>query len=464
MKDIHGGRNVDESRFPSDTRRRRLRPWLRALAGTCLAATMVGGPAIVAGGTAAGAHALIGAPAPNGRCPAKTARPEFRLDAAARGTHVQLTWGPAASGPLEIYEGTTDDICQAVKVHLCAVTNESALAANLTSGTTYYFWLVDEESNVVSNVARAIPKAKLGAPAGLAAEPGNGQVTLSWAAPAPPSPLYDHKVYWGNTADFTGSAPVAEVAGTSTSYTVTGLVNGTTYCFWVTVVSGDEVDGVDEGLAAEVSAVPGIVPEAPTGLVAVPGNGQVTLSWAAPASDGGSPVSGYNVYQGTSAGGETGTPVNGSPVTATSYTVTGLVNGITYYFKVTAVNGVGEGPGAEVKAVPVTVPDAPAGLVAVAGNGQVTLSWAAPASDGGSPVTGYDLYEGTTADFHGSAPLAKVAGTAVTVTGLVNGTTYYFKVTAVNGAGEGPGAEGRSGDRAGRARWAGRGPGQRPGD
>src|SRR6266851_89479 len=242
MKDIQGGRNVDEPRFSGDTRRRRLRPWLRALAGTCLAATMVGGPAIVAGGTAAGAHALIVAPAPSGQCPqpAKTARPEFSLEAAAapRGTHVLLTWSPAASSPLDIYEGTSKDICQAVKVHLCAVTSQSALAANLTNGTTYYFWLVDMKSNVVSNMAEATPKAKLGAPAGLAAVPGNGQVTLSWAAPPLDggSSVSGYKVYAGTTADFNGNARVVKVA--STKYTVTDLVNGTTYCFWVTAVNG----------------------------------------------------------------------------------------------------------------------------------------------------------------------------------------------------------------------------------
>ena len=60
--------------------------------------------------------------------------------------------------------------------------------------------------------------------------------------------------------------------------------------------------------------------------------------------------------------------------------------------------------------------------------------------DGGSPVTGYDIYAGTTADFNGRAPVARVTGTVVTVTGLVNGTTYYFKVTAVNRVGEGPAA------------------------
>ena len=145
----------------------------------------------------------------------------------------------------------------------------------------------------------------------------------------------------------------------------------------------------------EVAATPVAVPGTPAGLAAAAGDGQVTLSWAAPASDGGSRVTGYNVYKGTKSGGETG-PVNGSSlVTATGYKVTGLVNGTTYYFRVTAVSKVGEGkPSAEAKAVPATVPGAPAGLTATPGDGQATLSWTVPAS-GGAQVTGYSVYKGT---------------------------------------------------------------------
>jgi len=84
-------------------------------------------------------------------------------------------------------------------------------------------------------------------------------------------------------------------------------------------------------------------PGAPTGLTATAGAAQVSLSWTAPASDGGSQVTGYNVYEGTSPGGESSAPVNSSPVTATNYLVTGLASG-TYYFVVTAVNQAGEGP------------------------------------------------------------------------------------------------------------------------
>ena len=86
-------------------------------------------------------------------------------------------------------------------------------------------------------------------------------------------------------------------------------------------------------------------------------------------------------------------------------------------------------------ATPAAVPGAPSGLTATAGNAQVALSWAAPASDGGSPVTGYNVYLATAAGQE-SAPISNTQGTGGIVTGLTNGATYYFRVTAVNAAGD----------------------------
>ena len=181
-----------------------------------------------------------------------------------------------------------------------------------------------------------------------------------------------------------------------------------------------------------------VPPGAPTGLAAfASGASQVGLSWTAPVSDGGLPVFGYDVYEGTSSGAEP-TLVTDSPVARTSYTVSGLASGVTYYFDVTAVSKAGPSvPSSEASATP-GLPGAPTGLAAFAsGASQVGLSWTAPVSDGGLPVFGYDVYEGTSS---GAEPTlvtdSPVAGTSYTVSGLASGVTYYFDVTAVNRAGQ----------------------------
>jgi predicted phage tail protein len=199
--------------------------------------------------------------------------------------------------------------------------------------------------------------------------------------------------------------------------------------------------GAGTALQAEQARV--VDPGPPTGLAATPGNAQVSLSWIPPTSDGGAAIVGYDVYLGTSSGGESAAPVNGSLITATGYTVTGLTNGTTYYFTVDAVNAaqLHSARSAEASATPVspaTAPGAPSGLTATAGNAQVSLSWTAPASDGGAKITGYDVYEGTTASVKTTAPVASSNGTSLTVKNLANGTTYYFKVAAVNAVGVGP--------------------------
>ena len=79
-------------------------------------------------------------------------------------------------------------------------------------------------------------------------------------------------------------------------------------------------------------------------------------------------------------------------------------------------------------------PGAPAGLTATAGNAQVTLSWTAPASDGGSPVISYKVYIATAPGVQGSRVIGSSKSNGATVTGLPNGTVYYFMVTAVNAA------------------------------
>ena len=197
------------------------------------------------------------------------------------------------------------------------------------------------------------------------------------------------------------------------------------------------------------------VPGAPTTPAATAGDASATVTWAPPASDGGSAITGYNVYEGTAAGGESTTPLNTAPLPpdTTSFPVSGLTNGTTYFFTVTAVNAIGEGPpSAEVSATPAsagttpTAPGAPTTPAVTAGDGSATVAWSPPASDGGSAVTGYNLYQGTSPGGESTTPINSIplSPTAVSdlVTSLTNGTTYFFTITAINSVGEGaPSAE-----------------------
>lgn len=179
-------------------------------------------------------------------------------------------------------------------------------------------------------------------------------------------------------------------------------------------------------------------PSVPTGLQATGHDASVALSWSAvdPVDD----LAGYRVYRAPGPAGPW-TKVTPGPGAATSIEVTGLTNDIQYHFTVTSIDTAGNEsvrPPA-VAATPTAGPDltpppAPNGLVAVAGARLVDLSWEASAA---GDVAGYTVYTSTDPV---SGPWTKVpgglvAGTATTVTGLANGTTYHLAVVATDTAG-----------------------------
>ncbi len=315
--------------------------------------------------------------------------------------------------------------------------------STVSNGTAYFYKVAAVNAvgpSPQSNEASATPRAATAAPSApqsLAATATNATVALTWSAPASNggSAITGYNVYRGTTTGGESLTPVASnVSGTG--FTDTGLSNGTAYFYKVAAVNGVGTSPLSNEATATPSAS---VPSAPTGLVASAGVGSVVLAWSAPASNGGSVVTGYNVYRGTTAGGEALAPV-ASNVTGTGFTDTGLSNGTTYFYKVAAVNAVGpsvlSNEASATPAAAVTVPSAPTGLTGTAGNGSVVLAWSAPASNGGSAVTGYNVYRGTTTGGEALAPVASnVTGTGFTDTGLSNGTTYFYKVAAVNAVG-----------------------------
>jgi hypothetical protein len=196
-------------------------------------------------------------------------------------------------------------------------------------------------------------------------------------------------------------------------------------------VSDHGVSRVDEMTVTPATAS---VPSGPTNLTVTPGNDSATLTWRG--STSGSPTS-YSIYRGTISDGEAVTPVGTVSGTTTTFTDTGLTNAKTYFYNVAANNSVGVSPDSnEVSVIPAasaTVPPAPAGLAATAGNGSVGLTWAASAG-----ATSYSVYRGTAPGAEGSTPVGTTTSTSFTDTGLTNGTAYYYKVTASNSVGASP--------------------------
>jgi uncharacterized delta-60 repeat protein len=204
------------------------------------------------------------------------------------------------------------------------------------------------------------------------------------------------------------------------------------------VVAGTSA-GSDDDVAVVVLTGTG-PPGTPSGLGATVGNAQVALAWTAPASDGGSPITGYKVERSADAG-DTWTVLTASTGSATtSYTATGLTNGGAYAFRISAVNAVGTGTAsATASATPDVVPGIPTSVATVSGNGEATVSWVAPASNGGTALTGFTVAWTSNAVQGVASGWATVtaATTSYGATGLVNGATYTFTVTATNTLGTG---------------------------
>ncbi len=257
------------------------------------------------------------------------------------------------------------------------------------------------------------------APTGLLATAGNAEVSLTWSASSGATGYYVQR------ATVSGGPYVQIAVPATNSYTNSGLTNGSTYYYVVSAFNsaGQSANSVQ---ASATPAAPVTPPTVPTGLQATAGNMQVSLVWVASAG-----ATSYHVKRATTNGGPY-TQV--AAPTTTSDTDSGLTNGTNYFYVVSALNSAGESANSsQVSATPVapaTPPAAPTGLQATAGNTQVSLVWSA---SGGA--TSYHVKRSTTS----GGPYTQVAAPTTTSdsdTGLTNGTTYFYVVSALNAAGE----------------------------
>ena len=358
------------------------------------------------------------------------------LSASAGNTQATVSWSaPTSNGGSAITGYTVTPFVGATAgtAKTVTATTLSTIITGLVNGTTYTFQVY--AGNAVgpgraASTTATTPAAAPAAPANVTATAGDAQARVSWTAPANGGSAitgYTVTPYVGTVAQTATS-----VSGSTTAVTITGLANGTTYSFQVTATNavGTSAAGVS-GQVAPVGTGPS-VPGPPTSVSASVANGGAVVTWLAPSTSG-SAITSYTLtpYVGTTAG----TPVTlvGSPP-ATTQTISGLTNGITYVIYVSAANSVGSGPaGTSNLVTPAAVPGIPAAVTAVAGNAQATVTWTSPASNGGTIQT-YTVtaYAGNTM-FSASTVTGGV--TSLAMAGLTNGTSYYFTVVATNAAG-----------------------------
>ena len=291
---------------------------------------------------------------------------------------------------------------------------------------------------------------------------GNGpwsQATLGTPSTTPGAPVAPNITTYGTVLDVRWSKPTDTGGADITDYDVqyrddtvtdwtdlahdsdamyaiiSGLASATTYDVRV---RAENING-DGPWSSESSSTPSTdVPAKVTGLDVAARLLSLSLTWS-PSAGGREPITGYNVqYRPGTSGPWLTSSITFDPLRSGAATIGGLTNGQSYEVQVRAVNSNGDGPWSDsATGTPAALPSAPAAPTLEAGSQRLTVTWAAPANNGGA-ITGYDVEyrEGTTGDWevHGHVGTATLAR----ITGLTNGQAYQVQVAARNSRGRGP--------------------------
>jgi subtilisin family serine protease len=367
------------------------------------------------------------------------------LSATATTTSINLSWtapddGGSAITGYEVFrraEGAVDG----TSIATLGPGELSHSDSNVAVGETWHYRVVASNaegasppSNEASATVPSTPPPDPEAPSAptLSAEATESSIELSWTTPADDggAQIIGYQIYRGPSA--TELAFLDESAGLT--YSDSAVAPGETWYYQVAAVNSVGPGDRSNTMSATVPEPPPVEPPSAPSLTATRGNGSVTLNWTAPFADGGAPVTNYEIYRGTASGTAVRVATVGNVLT---YRNTGLVNGTTYWFQVAAVNSAGPGERSnEVSATPATAPSPPRSLkVAKAPGGGLQLTWLAPSSTGGSPITNYRIHrtDGT------GAALIRTAGASPLSfldTQIASKQWYAYVVTAINAVGE----------------------------
>ncbi len=279
---------------------------------------------------------------------------------------------------------------------------------------------------------------------GTLTNPGSGAVGFNtFTAPGGGIDLAASTTYFVDIRGLSGSntLSVTTAGGTGSGNEQSGSLSGWSIADALHVFSaGTWGDRAGAALRMKINGTVKMAPAAPTGLMARAGDARVTLTWDDPDNDS---ITEYEYQQRTSGGSWGGWTDFTSDADTTTHTVTGLTNGTAYEFQLRAVNTSGASAASETVSATPAVPAAPAaptGFTIDTGDTEITLKWTDPNNDA---ITKYQYRQGT-------GPLGSITWldwtdipasdedtTEYKVTGLTNGTPYYFQVRAVAGTVDG---------------------------
>lgn len=303
---------------------------------------------------------------------------------------------------------------------------------SVTNGNTNYYKVSAKNAigdGPLSEGVNATPATLPSTPIDLTSTSGDSCVNLTWIPPSSDggSPITNYTIYRSNASN--AETLLIEI-GNVLNYTDTSVTNGITYYYKV-----GAKNAIGEGLLSnETSAIPATIPSEPVGLITIIGNNFVNITWHIPVSDGGSQITNYKIYRSITPNDEES---HKQIENLLYYNDSSVTNGITYYYKISAKNAIGEGPlSEEVSATPASAPSSPTDLTSTAGDSYINISWDKPSSDGGFTITNYIIYRGTSQDE--ILFLVQIENILFyNDTSVTNGVTYYYRVSAFNTVGEG---------------------------
>ena len=342
------------------------------------------------------------------------------LGATASNGAITLSWSAPADGGSSITSYTVE-YSDGSSTSTATASGTTWTHSDPTLGTEYEYKVRAVNSagdGPWSDAAKATAYTAPAQVTGLGATASNGAITLSWSAPADGGSSIT-----SYTVEYSDGSSTSTATASGTTWTHSDPTLGTEYEYKVRAVNSAGDGPWSDAAKATAYTAPAQV----TGLGATASNGAITLSWSAPA-DGGSSITSYTVEY------SDGSSTSTATASGTTWTHSDPTLGTEYEYKVRAVNSAGDGPWSDAaKATAYTAPAQVTGLGATASNGAITLSWSAPA-DGGSSITSYtvEYSDGS------STSTATASGTTWTHANPVNGTSYEYKVRAVNSIGDGP--------------------------